>query len=75
MSFSYSVSLERGAKRLLINFRCCFSVARAEDGRGVCFDKQGVDLELRLEGVLRVSYRAAAKEPRERTDGTERCGT
>lgn len=41
----------------------------------MCFDKQGVDLAVGLEGVLRVSYRAAAKEPQERTDGTERCGT
>lgn len=38
-------------------------------------DKQGVDLAVARKGVLRVSYRAAAKEPQGRTEGTERCAT
>lgn len=44
---------------------------------GACVvDEQGVDLAVGREGVLRVSYREAAKgSQRERTEGTERCGT
>lgn len=38
------------------------------------FDKQGVDLAERREGVLGFLHRDAAKEQRERTGGSERSG-
>lgn len=60
---------------LLIILLCYFSVAGLTVERGVCLMNRAWIWQRDGKGLLRVSYRAAAKERRERTEGAERCGT